>query len=317
MTDRPVPWSSLPDNQNPVLVYLASLGSLNSRRAMRHALRWIVRFVSQGQMDDPARFPWHLLRYKHTAAIRSELIERVKFSTANNYLAALRGVLHTTADLGLMSRDDCLSACRFKPVRGYSLPTGRDLSQGELLALVDACKRDSTLAGARDVAIIGIMYTCGLRRSEVVRLDLADFDQESGRLLIRSGKGNKDRSVYVTGGALLALCDWLAVRGAEPGALFVPINKGGNITGYAYASTDLVWSALRKRGHQAGLRPFSPHDLRRTFVGDLLDHGADITTVQRLAGHSSPTTTGRYDRRGEKASLAAQGLIHFPYSNTE
>ena len=74
-----------------------------------------------------------------------------------------------------------------------------------------------------------------------------------------------------------------------------------------------VLGITRKRGKEAGIARFSPHDLRRSFVSDLLDAGADISTAKRLAGHSSEVTTGRYDRRGEEAKMKAAKLLHVPY----
>ncbi|MEI6501255.1 MAG: tyrosine-type recombinase/integrase, partial [Armatimonadota bacterium] len=202
-----------------------------------------------------------------------------------------------------------------KPVRSERLPAGRAVSQGELYAMMGMCVEDATAAGTRDAALIGMMYAAGLRRAEIVALDLADYTRESGELVVR-GKGSKERLLYVDNGAQDALEDWLTVRGPEPGAIFCPINKGGTIQ-FRRLTDQAIYNMLRKRAGQATVKTCSPHDMRRTFVSDLLEAGADIATVQKLAGHAHIQTTARYDRRGEEAKKKAIGLLHVPWRKRE
>ena len=278
---------------------------------MSEALNTIARMLTSGRVDVET-MPWAALRYQHTAAIRAALMEKYKASTANKMLAALRGVLREAWRLGYMSAEEFHRAVNIPTIKSQTLPRGRALSSGEIAALMRACASDSSPAGIRDAALIAVLYGAGLRRSESVSLDLADYNIETGELVIRGAKGRKDRLGYATNGSADALKDWLVVRGSDPGPLFCNINKSGRIT--IHRMTDqAVLHILRKRANEAGVASFSPHDLRRSFISDLLDAGADISTAQQLAGHSNVTITARYDRRGEAAKRKAAELLHVPY----
>jgi len=145
-----------------------------------------------------------------------------------------------------------------------------------LLALAQA---DPTLQGARDAALIAILRGAGLRRAELVNLDLKDFTASGGKLEVREGKGGKDRTVYLPSSAIAILEDWLFVRGSKPGALLCPIRFGGQVE-LRRMSSQAVLLIVQKRATEAGLESFSPHDFRRTSCSDLLDTGVDI--VHRL-----------------------------------
>ena len=227
-------------------------------------------------------------------------------------LAALRGVLRAAWRLGLMSADDYRLAAEVEPVRGSTLPAGRALSSGDLRALFRTCADDPRPSGIRDAAILALAYGAGLRRSEIVALDVEHIEPQTGAVTIRRGKGRKDRTAYLANGALDAVRDWLACRGPQPGALFWPVNKGGGLLSRRMTDQS-IYSLLRRRAAQAGVAAFSPHDCRRTFVGDLLDNGVDLATVKEMAGHSSIQTTARYDRRGEAAKRKASGALSVPY----
>lgn len=297
---------------HPVVAYLAGLSSKRSRATMKGALDRIARIASEGSAD-AWTFPWHALRFEHTTAIRTALSERYNnVNTVNVHLAALRGVLKAAWRLGLMDGEAYRRSIDIPSVRGSTLPKGRSLGAGEIRALFDACAADSSPAGRRDAAMLAVLYGSGLRRSEVAGLSLADYDAETGTLLVR-GKGNRERTAYLASGSEAAMADWLTFRGREPGPLFTHVGKDGKIE-HRGLTAQAIYNAVRKRAKEASLQAFSPHDLRRSWVGDLLEAGADVSLVQQLAGHAQVTTTARYDRRPERAKKRASELLHVPYT---
>lgn len=312
-------------DEHPAVVYLARLCP-SSRRTMLQALARVVALMTGTPEAPPPgtsapawqerlayAFRWDALRRQHAAAIRARVLERYGLAAGRTTLAAVRGVLKEAWRLGLMTAEDYHRAADIEPVRGKAHPRGRALSRGELLALVDTCKRDSAPAGARDAALVAVLYAAGLRRAEAVALNLEDFDPEAGVLVVRCGKGRKARTVPLRNGARRALMAWIEARGPEAGPLFYAGRRGGKLEARRL-TPDAVLKLLARRATAAGIvARFSPHDLRRTFAGDMLDAGADISTVRELMGHASVTTTASYDRRGEQAKAKAAELLHFPY----
>ncbi|MCK6479436.1 MAG: tyrosine-type recombinase/integrase [Planctomycetes bacterium] len=299
--------AALPADRNPALVYLARLAP-GSRPAMAKALDTIAGILTSGAAT-ARTLPWHLVRYQHAQAVRATLADRFQPATVNRYLSALRGVLDEARALGW----DCGEAFRVKGVKNETLPAGRSLDGGELRSLFQACRPGP--GGSRNAALLAILYGSGLRRAEAVGLDLDDYDSATGALRVRAGKGRKDRTSYLAAGGRAAVEGWLQHRGQGPGPLLFPVGKGGTLTPRRM-TTQAAYDALQRLALRAGVTKVSPHDLRRSFVSDLLDAGADLPVVQRLAGHASPTTTSRYDRRPEGAKRRAAGLLHIPFSGS-
>ncbi len=257
-------------------------------------------------------FPWSSLRYQHTQAIYTHLLETRAPATANEMIAAVGRVLKEAWKLGQLSAEDYHRAIAIEQRTGQRLLKGRVLSALEVGAILNVCCQDDCVKGYRDAALIAVLYGAGVRRTEDVALELEDWNSIDYCLTVRRGKGDKDRTTYLDDGAAAALLDWLALRGEHKGTIFHPLRKGGKIE-MRSLSAQAVLDIIHERGNQAQIASFSPHDFRRTFISNLLDAGADISTVQKLAGHASPVTSAQYDRRGEAAKRKAVSLLHTPY----
>lgn len=308
----------IPADRNPALVYLASLAA-GSRRTMRQALDMIATIITTGGCDH-VTLPWGALRFQHTQAVRAVLQEKYEAATANKMLSALRQTLRAAWNLGYMTAEEYQRAINFRAVTGEKpeAAVGRALKFGEWIGLFAMCAADASPAGVRDAAVIALFKIAGLRRAEMAALSLEDYDATNHNLTIH-GKRNKTRVVPIEdAGALDALADWLYLlfnggdRQTMTGPLFTRILKGGSITTERLTDQG-IYHILDARRQEARIATFTPHDLRRTFAGDLLDAGVDLSTVQKLMGHANANTTSGYDRRGERAKRDAVRKLHVPY----
>lgn len=293
---------------NPAQAYLLSLNSPRSRQTMSSFLGIIARILGAAGLGD---CQWGALRRHHVQAVVAMLQDAGKApATINTYLSALKGVATEAWMLKLMDAESCEHIRRVRNVRGSRLPRGRALAREEIRALFGVCDGDKKLLGLRDAAIFGVMFGGGLRRSEVVGLDLTSLVSEEHALRVL-GKGNKERIAYLPSGTWQRLLLWIEQgRGEMPGPLFMRIRRHDDLTD-TRLTDQAIYHILQQRQLQAGIEKCAPHDIRRTFATTMLDNGEDLITVRDAMGHASVTTTQQYDRRGDERLRRARDNLDF------
>lgn len=291
---------------NPALIYLSRLGSHESRRKVMSILNDLAIFMGGKDHTSPV---WHHLN--HDVALRyiNQSMDRgLAPATMATHLAALRRVARDAWLEHQIDGETYQRILTVTPPRGSRVPKGRSIDHQETDELLETCASDARPQGLRDAAMMALLIVGGLRRSELVKLDMEHLvvRDQAVRVL---GKGNKERMVYLSEEAWLLLDRWLdQARGRDPGPLFVRILKGGAIT-RSRLTDHAVRFILRQRCALAGIDVLSPHDLRRTLATWLLESDVDIATVQDMLGHASINTTRLYDRRGDQRKKDAAQRI--------
>jgi integrase/recombinase XerC len=240
-------------------------------------------------------------------------------STTARKLATLRSFYKFLIRKGTVSINP-LATIR-TPKQEKRLPKCLDLEQVQKLLEAPG---DADLLSARDKAMLEVLYSSGIRVSELVELKMEDIDLTEGVLRV-TGKGRKDRLTPIGSQAIKAVQKYLEMRQQDPrfhmeGSTRDFLNKHGEAL-----STRSVRRKLDKYLVQAGLDPgISPHTLRHSFATHLLNNGADLRSVQELLGHQSLSTTQIYTHlttsRVKEAYDAAHpradvGTIPHPASN--
>ncbi len=177
------------------------------------------------------------------------------------------------------------------PKPGVRLP--KALTKAQTAALLAAPSKETAL-GLRDLAILEVLYSCGLRATELTGLKLSEVDLDEG-ILRAYGKGSKQRLVPFGRVATHRILDYLEAarplltQRAKPTPCVFVNRNGGPLSRVG------LWKLVKRHARQAELTTeISPHTLRHSFATHLLEGGADIRFVQELLGHSSPTTTEIY-----------------------
>jgi integrase/recombinase XerD len=217
-------------------------------------------------------------------------------------LSAMRGLFKFLVRERVLETDPC--ALLERPRLGRRLP--RALSRDDVLRIVE--KPDvATLRGARDAAMLHLLYASGLRVSELCSLKVADLDRERGVVHVR-GKGGKRRLVPVGEVALGHIGAYIAAtarnkKKAVSSALFLS-PSGRALTRQA------VWKIIKRYARAAGVTaPVAPHKMRHSFATHLLEGGADLRAVQVMLGHADLGTTEIYTH-------VAQDHVHATYKRS-
>jgi len=260
--------------------------SSNTLKSYQHYLQSFADWASENKLEkitdmkleDIEDFQEHL----HQDSVRGA-------KTINYYLIAIRSMLKY-----LLSRDvDVLSPERL--VLAKTPQRQVHFLETEEISKLLAAPEGKNLSELRDKAVLEVLYSTGLRVSELIGLKRANVNLQSGEFSIK-GKGGKVRPVFLRDQAINSLKSYLSARQDRNPLLFIRHRSNPQYDETAKSLTSRsIQRLLKHYGARAGIvKPLSPHKLRHSFATELLRNGADLRSVQEMLGHSSITTTQIY-----------------------
>jgi integrase len=316
--------------------YLGSMKPGEQRRGAEEALDTLAAVISGGVCGGN-RFPWHQVRAYHGALAISIVKERgapgqiealrcrhddtrkyqqvpetYKPKEVQRMRTSLQGVIEECWNLGFISDEDMQRAVR-PPKRNGATKSAREreLTDGEVRALLSACAMDGTIAGSRDALMIGLAWHGGLKTVDLINLTLDDlqFDQKTGCAMIRhkAPGAKRARRIPLANDDLIALEDWLETRAREPGPLFCPMNRGH--IDRRRLSAAQVRELCEHRATQAGVLPFAPNDIARSSPFGASQSKRRRTRADESLEGGSPLWDGAASDQNEDDAAR----ISFPY----
>jgi len=263
--------------------------------------RVLRSFFAWGNIRDPKDITLDIVRKYRLFLNRKRTVHggELKKTTQNYQVIVLRSFLR------YLAKEEILSALPERIDIGRTPERQVDFLEPDELERLFSAAEGKNETARRDRALLELLFSSGLRVSELVSLDRESVNLEIGEFVVR-GKGGKVRLVFVSDRARAAIQAYMDVRTDVDPALFVSTKKG---FAQKTASDDLritvrtVERVVARLAAKAGImKSVHPHTLRHSFATDLLRNGADIRSVQALLGHSSITTTQIYTH------VTAEGL---------
>lgn len=242
--------------------------------------------------------PFHLLEYADIEHVKQSMAQTKAPRTVNLALCALKGIIKVGFLMELTNEKSWLKVQAIKLLKTTPSSRGMALTSIDVQSLLLDCAIDQRPIGLRDSAILAVFLSSGLRRFELSNLTYADFDKQSHSIKVRAGKGRKTRVQFLPEWTMPHLNKWLAFRGNEQGFLFNPFRSKTPNKSHKLSATT-IYRIVKRRTAVALAQPSSPHDLRRSFITQLLRQNVDLSTTSKLAGHASLATTQIYDLRDE------------------
>lgn len=269
--------------------------------------RYLKRFLNFSKINEPREISDDLVRRYRLWLNRQKTADgEIKRKTQNYYLIGLRAFLKYLVKRGI----ETLPAERIELAK----TGGRELDlidENELERLLAAPAADS-LKGLRGKAILELLFSTGLRVSELCGLNRDSINLARGEFSVR-GKGEKVRVVFLSDRARQALKNYLEKRGDLEEALFVNFRKDrkNKLSKTSRLTSRSVERLVRHYAVAAGIsRKVTPHILRHVFATDLLSNGADLRSVQALLGHVNITTTQVYTHVTDKQLREVHSAFH-------
>ena len=279
--------------------------SLKTRENYSHYLN---KFLKWSKISKPSDIDDDLVRKYRIFLNRLEQGGKpLKKSTQNYYIIALRGFLK------YLSRRGIESLAAEKIELGKVSPRDIDFLEANEVGRLLASPDTSNLRGLRDRAIFELLFSTGLRVSELCALDRDSINLKENDALSVRGKGEKIRVVFLSPESRDALKNYLEKRSDVDEALFIRVPRGEKFSTAANLrlTSRSIQRLIKKYAAKAGItKDIHPHTLRHTFATDLLRNGADLRSVQALLGHANITTTQVYTHVTDKQLKEVHQAFH-------